>query len=193
MSGIEVEDFVNQQAIYKDFVVGLVTSKQKHPNADKLTVCKVNTGSEELQVVCGAPNVGEGQKIVFAPVASVIPSNGMKLTKAKIRGVESFGMICSEAELKLGNDASGILILDSELKEGTPLPKALELDDVILEVAITPNRPDALSHIGIARDLSAIFGRELKYPELKIIEGKEESKDFASIEILDKINCPQVD
>ncbi|OGU77842.1 MAG: phenylalanine--tRNA ligase subunit beta [Ignavibacteria bacterium RBG_16_34_14] len=191
MSGLEVEDFVNQQEIYKDFVVGLVTSKEKHPNADKLSLCKVNTGSEELIVVCGAANVASGQKIVFAPVGTIIPLSGMKLGRAKIRGVESFGMICSEAELGLGNDASGIMVIDKKLKEGTPFSKALGFDDVILEIAITPNRPDALSHIGIARDLAAIFNRELKYPELKIDEAKDEAKNYASIEILDTKNCPR--
>jgi len=191
MSGLEVEDFVNQQEIYKDFIVGLVTSKVKHPNADKLSICRVSTGTEELQVVCGALNVAAGQKIVFAPVGTIIPLNGMKLSKAKIRGVESFGMICSEAELELGNDASGIMVLDEKLKEGTQLTEALGLNDVILEIAITPNRPDALSHIGIARDLSAIFDQELKYPEIKTDEVKDGAKNFASVEILDLENCPR--
>jgi phenylalanyl-tRNA synthetase beta chain len=111
MSGLEVEDFVNQQEIYQDFLVGLVTKKEKHPNADKLSLCKVSIGREEFQVVCGAPNVAAGQKIIFAPVGSTIPANEMKLGKAKIRGIESFGMICSEAELELGSDASGIKLL----------------------------------------------------------------------------------
>ncbi|RPI69882.1 MAG: phenylalanine--tRNA ligase subunit beta, partial [Ignavibacteriales bacterium] len=137
MCGLEVEDFVNQQEIYKDFIVGLVTSKEKHPNADRLSLCKVSTGIEELQVVCGAPNVSKGQKIIFAPSGSIIPSNGMKLGKVKIRGVESFGMICSEAELELGSDAAGIKVLDENLKEGTSITNALGLNDVILEIAIT--------------------------------------------------------
>ncbi len=115
----------------------------------------------------------------------------MKLNKAKIRGVESFGMICSEAELELGNDASGIMVLDEKLIVGTPITEALELNDVIMEVAITPNRPDALSHLGIARDLSVIFDREFKYPEIKIDETNDEAKNFASIEILDLENCPR--
>ena len=191
MSGLEVEDFVDQSEVYKDFIVGVVTSKEKHPNADKLSLCKVNTGKEELQVVCGASNVGKGQKIVFAPIGTSIPLNGLQITKAKIRGIESFGMICSEAELDLGDDASGIMILDEKLKTGTPLVKALGLDDVVLEIAITPNRSDALSHIGIARDLSAIFNRNLKYPKIKLKESKDKAKDFASVEILDIENCPR--
>ncbi|OGV04141.1 MAG: phenylalanine--tRNA ligase subunit beta, partial [Ignavibacteria bacterium RIFOXYA2_FULL_37_17] len=191
MSGLEVEDFVDQSEVYKDFIVGVVTSKEKHPNADKLSLCKVNTGKEELQVVCGASNVDKGQKIVFAPIGTSIPLNGLQITKAKIRGIESFGMICSEAELDLGDDASGIMILDEKLKAGTPLVKALGLDDVVLEIAITPNRSDALSHIGIARDLSAIFNRNLKYPKIKLKESKDKAKDFAAVEILDIENCPR--
>lgn len=191
MCGLEVEDYINQQEIYKDFIIAAVTKKEKHPNADKLSLCKVNTGSEELQVVCGAPNVAEGQKIIFAPVGSTIPSNGMKLRKIKIRGVESNGMICSEAELEIGSDASGIKVLDNNLKEGTPITEALGLNDVIFEIAITPNRSDALSHIGIARDLSAIFNRELIYPEIKIVESETPVTDVASVEILDKENCPR--
>ena len=88
MSGLEVEDFINQSEIYKGFIVGEVTSKEKHPNADKLSLCKVNNGKEELQVVCGAPNVDSGQKVVFAPVGTAIPLNGMQISKAKLRGVE---------------------------------------------------------------------------------------------------------
>jgi phenylalanyl-tRNA synthetase beta chain len=191
MSGLEVEDYVNQLEIYKDFIVGEVTSKEKHPKADKLYVCKVNTGTEELQVVCGAPNVNKGQKVIFAPVGTIIPVNGMKLTKAKIRGTTSFGMICSEAELKLGNDESGILVLDKNLKTGTPLTEALELDDIIFEIAVTPNRPDALSHIGVARDLSAIFGLDLKLPNTNLAESEKASKDYASVEIMDAENCPR--
>ncbi len=191
MSGLEVEDSINQKEIYKDFIVALVTSKEKHPNADKLSVCNVNTGNENLQVVCGAPNVDKGQKVIFAPVGTIIPSNGMIIGKAKIRGAESNGMICSEAELELGDDHSGIIVLDENLKEGTPLTEALRLDDVILEIGITPNRPDALSHIGIARDLSAIFDRELTYPEIKLKESKEKASAYASIEIIDSENCPR--
>ncbi|NWF49044.1 MAG: phenylalanine--tRNA ligase subunit beta [Ignavibacteriaceae bacterium] len=191
MSGLEVEDLINQREIYKDFVVGFVKEKKKHPNADKLSVCIVNDGLNDLQVVCGAPNVEAGQKVVFAPVGCTIPKGNFKLSKAKIRGVESFGMICAEDELELSDDHSGIMILNPELKEGTPVTEALSLNDVIIEVAITPNRPDALSHIGIARDLSALFNREMKviFPQTK--ESKTAVTGFASVEILDQVNCPR--
>ena len=162
MSGLEVEDYVDQNKIYSGIVVGLVKDVIKHPDADKLTVCTVFDGTNDLQVVCGAPNVKAGQNVVFAPIGSIIPKGNMEMKKVKIRGVESFGMICAEDELELSSDHSGIMILDDELTAGTPISDALKLNDVILDIAITPNRPDALSHIGVARDLSAIFNRELK-------------------------------
>lgn len=191
MSGLEVENFINQAEVYKGFIVGEVISKEKHPNADKLSLCRVSNGKEEFQVVCGAPNVDKGQKIVFAPVGTIIPINGMQIGKAKLRGIESFGMICSEEELELGNNASGIMVLDEKLKPGIPLTEALGLDDVIFEIAITPNRPDALSHIGVARDLSAIFNKPLEFPKIKLKESDIGAKDVASVEILDNENCPR--
>jgi phenylalanyl-tRNA synthetase beta chain len=99
MSGLEVEDVVDQSAMYENFVVGFVNEKTKHPNADKLSLCKVSIGDEEFQVICGAPNVDAGQKVVFAKIGAIVPKGEFKITKAKIRGIESFGMICSEAEL----------------------------------------------------------------------------------------------
>jgi len=188
MSGLEVEDYKDQNEIYKDFIVGFVKDKKKHPNADRLSLCTVYNGKEDLQVVCGAPNVDKGQKIIFAPVGSTIPKGNFVLKKAKIRGTESCGMICSEDELGLGDNHDGILVLDSSLVEGTPICDALNLNDVLIEIAITPNRPDALSHIGVARDISALLGKELKIPKVK--SSKSISK-LAEIEIEDKLNCPR--
>ena len=191
MSGLEVEDAVNQTAIYKDFIVGFVKEKKKHPNADKLSICTVDTGAEDLQVICGASNVDAGQKVVFAPIGTLIPKGNFKITKAKIRGVESWGMICAEDELELSDDHSGIMILDSGLKQGTPITEALRLNDTILEIAITPNRPDALSHIGAARDLAAIFNVNLKVPNIEIKYSKTNIISEASVEIKDAVNCPR--
>ncbi|HED07701.1 MAG TPA: phenylalanine--tRNA ligase subunit beta [Ignavibacteria bacterium] len=191
MSGLEVEDYVDQKEIYKDFIVGFVKEKNKHPNADRLSLCTVSNGKEDLQVICGAPNVDKGQKIIFAPVGAVIPKGNFQLKKAKIRGVESCGMICSEDELELGDDHDGIMVLDDSLIEGTPLCDALNLNDVIMEIAITPNRPDALSHIGVARDVCALLGKELKIPEVKISESLGEASKFAAVEIEDVENCPR--
>ncbi|MBE0551083.1 MAG: phenylalanine--tRNA ligase subunit beta, partial [Ignavibacterium sp.] len=186
-----VEDYIDQNKKYSGIIVGLVKDVQKHPNADKLTVCTVYDGKTDLAVVCGAPNVQKGQNVVFAPIGSIIPKGNMEMKKIKIRGVESNGMICAENELELSDDHSGILVLDDELSAGTPVNEALKLNDVLLEIAITPNRPDALSHIGVARDLAAIFKRELRIPKLDFQELQQDIKQLASVEIEDKVNCPR--
>lgn len=191
MSGLEVEDYLDQNRKYSGIIVGLVKEVKKHPDADKLTVCNVFDGNSDVQVVCGAPNVGEGQNVAFAPIGSIIPKGNLEMKKVKIRGVESFGMICAEDELELSDDHSGIMVLSDEFSAGTPISEALKLNDVILEIAVTPNRPDALSHIGVARDLSAIFNRELRIPKLDFMESQQDIKQLASVEIEDKINCPR--
>jgi len=191
MSGLEVEDYIDQNKKYSGIIVGLVKDVQKHPNADKLTVCTVFDGKTDLQVVCGASNVKDGQNVVFAPIGTIIPKGNMEMKKVKIRGIESYGMICAEDELELGDDHSGIMILSDDLSAGTPIGEALKLNDVLFEIAITPNRPDALSHIGVARDLSAIFNRELRIPKLDFQESQKDIKQLASVEIEDKINCPR--
>ena len=191
MSGLEVEDVVDQNKIYKDFIVGFVKEKIKHPNADKLSVCTVFDGKDELQVICGAPNVEAGQKVVFAPIGTLIPNGEFEIKKAKIRGVESHGMICAEDELLLSDDHSGIMILDENLIPGSKITDAINLNDVLLEIGITPNRPDALSHIGVARDLAAIFNRNLKMPKINLIESEAQIENLASVEVEDEINCPR--
>jgi phenylalanyl-tRNA synthetase beta chain len=191
MIGLEVEDAVDQNQIYKNFLVGLVKEKNKHPNADKLSLCSVSTGKEEYQVVCGAPNVEAGQKVIFAPIGTIIPKGNFKLSKAKIRGIESFGMICSEDELEFGNNHDGIMVLNQDLKEGTPITEALELNDVIMEIGITPNRSDALSHIGIARDINALLNRKLKIPEIELNETGDNIEESACVEVIDEVNCPR--
>ena len=191
MSGLEVEDVENQIEMFTNFIVGFVEEKEKHPNADKLSLCVVNNGTEKLKVVCGAPNVAAGQKVVFAQIGAVVPNSGMKISKAKIRGTESNGMLCSESELGLSEDHSGIIVLDPSIKEGTTVSEALHLNDVLFEIGVTPNRADALSHIGVARDLAAIFQRELKLPKVSITKSPKNINDFASIEIVDAENCPR--
>jgi phenylalanyl-tRNA synthetase beta chain len=190
-AGLEVEEVEDQAKNYENMVVGFVIEAKKHPNADKLSLCKVSDGKEEFNIVCGAPNVATGQKIVFAKVGSIIPNGKFKIEKAKIRGEVSFGMICSERELNISDNHEGIMVLNPSLKEGTSIADALEMNDVILEIAITPNRADALSHIGIARDLSALFNRPLKYPEIKLNESGKNSNELASVEIVDVENCPR--
>lgn len=191
MVGLEVENVENQEKIFNNFVIGYVKEKNKHPKADKLTVCVVSTGDEEHTVVCGAPNVDAGQKIVLALPGAIVPQNGIVISKAKIRGVESNGMICSEAELGIGNDHSGILVLASSYKEGMTLSAAMQLNDIIFEIGITPNRPDALSHIGVARDLAALYNRKMNLPETKQYNTEKNVSAFASVEVEDTINCPR--
>ena len=191
MSGLEVENYVDETRKYSGVVVGLVKEVEKHPDADKLTVCTVNDGKADLKVICGAPNVERGQNVVFAQIGSVIPKGKMEIKKVKIRGVESNGMICAEDELELSDDHSGIMVLDDQFSAGTPISEALNLNDVILDIAITPNRPDALSHIGVARDLAAIFNRELRIPKLDFQESQQNINHLGSVEIEDKLNCPR--
>ncbi len=190
-SGLEVDEVTDLRKKYENIVVGYVEESRKHPNADKLSICKVNDGENNYTVICGAPNVATGQKVAFAKVGAVIPENGMKLQKVKLRGVLSEGMICSGKELEINDDHSGIMVLDENLPAGKPISEVFGLDDVILEVAITPNRADALSHIGVARDLAALFGKSVKYPEIKIEETDEKASDVASVEILNTDNCPR--
>ncbi|MGB5531419.1 MAG: phenylalanine--tRNA ligase subunit beta, partial [Ignavibacteriaceae bacterium] len=143
MSGLEVEDYIDETKKYSGIIVGLVKEVEKHPDADKLTICTVNNGKADLKVICGAPNVERGQNVVFAQIGTVIPKGEIEIKKVKIRGVESNGMICAEDELELSDDHSGIMVLDDQLSAGTPVSEALNLNDVILDIAITPNRPDA--------------------------------------------------
>ncbi|NDE78565.1 MAG: phenylalanine--tRNA ligase subunit beta [Chitinophagaceae bacterium] len=161
--GLEVESMQPYEQVkggLNGLVIGEVLSTQKHPNADKLTLTKVNIGQgEPLSIVCGAPNVAAGQKVVVAPVgATIFPTKGEPLTMrvAKIRGEESQGMICAEDEIGLGESHAGIMVLDSNAKPGTPASTYFELyEDIIYEIGLTPNRMDAMSHWGVARDVCA--------------------------------------
>lgn len=154
--GLEVESIDNPAESLKGFVVGEIAVHDKHPNADRLSLCQVDIGNNALiQVVCGAPNVRQGMKVAFANVGIVIPATGQTLKKGKIRDVESFGMLCSASELKLGGDSDGIMDLTTDAPLGSPITDALGLNDPVIEVAITPNRADCFGVRGIARDLAA--------------------------------------
>jgi phenylalanyl-tRNA synthetase beta chain len=169
--GLEVEEMFDPATTLAPFRVAEVLKCEKHPNADKLQVCEVDTGTERLQVVCGAPNARAGLKGVFAPVGSYVPGSDLTLTKAKIRGVESNGMLLSERELELSDEHAGIIELDPEAKVGSPAAAALGLDDAMIHVAITPNRPDCLGVRGIARDLAAAGLGKLKKDTVKPVKG----------------------
>jgi phenylalanyl-tRNA synthetase beta chain len=190
--GLEVEEVFDPATALGAFRVAEVLSCEKHPNADKLQVCEVDTGTERLQVVCGAPNARAGLKGVFAPVGSYVPGIDLTLTKAKIRGVESNGMLLSERELQLSDQHTGIIELDPGAKVGSPAAAALGLDDAVIEVAITPNRPDCLGVRGIARDLAAAGLGKLKKDTVKPVKGGFASPIAIELEF-DKDNadaCP---
>jgi phenylalanyl-tRNA synthetase beta chain len=191
MAGLEVEEMDDQGKKLDKFVIGYVETKEKHPKADRLSVCTVNTGSEVSQIVCGAPNVAAGQKVPVALLGAIVPANGMEISKVKLRGVESSGMICAEDELGIGTDHAGIMILPEDAPVGKPLAEYLGLNDVIFEIGITPNRPDALSHIGVARDIAALFNRELKLPSVPTETGKSEIENYAGVVVEDSVNCPR--
>lgn len=187
MSGLEVEAFEEKKRL-NNVVVGKVLKCEKHPNADKLSLCVVSTGDEEHQVVCGAPNVRAGQTVVFAMVGAVLPEVTIK--KAKIRGTESCGMICAEDEIGISDNHDGIMILPDSLEAGSDLNDYLGLPDVILEIGITPNRADCLSMIGYAREIAAIYGRELTEKTFELKESGDDASKFGGVVIKNKTACP---
>ena len=148
-------------------VVGEILSSERHPNANRLRVCRVTTGDGERErtIVCGATNYAVGDRVAVALVGAALPS-GIKIRKSKFRGILSKGMMCSERELNLGNDQSGLLILKSRPEIGTPINEVFPGGDAIFDIEVTPNRPDCLSYLGIARELAAYFGLSVKYPEI---------------------------
>ncbi len=193
MAGIEVEKIERPGERLNDVVVGKVLSVGRHPNADKLTVCRVDSGRGELQIICGAPNVRTGAKVAVGLVGAVLSDGAAlrKLRKARIRGVDSEGMICSEMELGLGEDADGIIILPDEYEVGRSLASALELDDAVLVIDVTPNRPDCLSTLGVAREVAAILGTEVKRLSSEILETDEPSSKYASVLTENFDLCPR--
>jgi len=167
--GLEVEEVINPAAALEDFRTARIEKVEMHPDSDHLHVLAVNTGKETLQVVCGAPNVHEGLVGIYAPTGALIPCYGERLKVAKIRGVESMGMMCSEKELMVGDDHTGIIDLGNDVEIGLPAAQVLNIDPVI-EVSITPNRAECLGVRGIARDLAASGLGKLKpltVPEIK--------------------------
>ncbi len=153
--GLEVEEVIDSSSTLKQFTVAKIEEATQHPNADKLRVCKVNTGKEILQIVCGAPNARAGIKVALASVGAVIPTNDLVIKKSKIRDVESNGMLCSARELGLGDDHAGIIELPEDAPLGESIVSILGLDDPVFDIAITPNRADCLGVRGVARDLAA--------------------------------------
>lgn len=192
LAGFEVEEVIEKRLDFPNIVVGKVVEVEKHPNADKLTVCKVDAGiGTDLNIICGAPNVEKDQIVAVALIGADLP-NGMRIHKAKIRGIESEGMICSEKELGVSENAEGIWVLSPDLTIGKPLAEALEFEtDFILDIAITPNRPDGLGHIGIAREVAAIFDLPFHKPEPEFTESGASSGYSVGVEIQSPESCPR--
>jgi len=178
--GLEVESVTDNSAALAPFTVAKILAAEKHPEADKLSVCKVQSDVGELQIVCGAPNARAGLYVALAKEGATIPANGMVIKKTKIRGVESNGMLCSADELGIGGDSSGIVELP-EAKIGESIVKVLGLDDPVIDVAVTPNRPDALGVRGIARDLAAAGMGKLKPLPDAVFKGNGKSLISVSI------------
>ena len=170
--GLEVEQVVDRAAELAPFIVVEVQEVRPHPNADRLRLCKVETGNGTLEVVCGAPNAKAGMKAVLARAGAVIPASGEALKKSKIRGVESEGMLCSAVELKTGEDEDGIIELPAAAPVGKPFAAVLGLDDPVFDVAVTPNRGDCLGVRGIARELAAAGLGTLRAREPKTVAGE---------------------
>ena len=169
MAGMEVDEVEYLGEGIDEIVIGEILKLEKHPDADKLLICKVDTGDEVLDIVTGADNVFEGALVPVAKIGVTLP-DGLKIKKAKLRGVESYGMLCSSDELGLSEErASGIMILGEDAIKGTRLIDYLGLDDYVYKLDLTPNYGRCLGMLGIARELRAILGdRKVNYPELTI-------------------------
>lgn len=191
-AGIEVEEVEKSEIVPKGVVVGKIISREKHPNADTLSVCKVFDGKEELQIVCGAPNCDAGKTIPLATIGTVFKDGDKDfvIKKSKLRGIESCGMMCSGAELGVNDDHSGLWILDDSLKAGTSLNEVLGADTCIT-VEVTPNRPDWLSHYGIARDVACIINSEAKLPEVTLPEAEIKDDYSNLVTVMDQELCPR--
>lgn len=196
MAGLEVDSIEERYDYLANIVVARVHEVKSHPNADKLSVCKVDVGKDKLlQIVCGAPNVREGMFVPCALPGAVLPGD-LKIKEGKLRGEVSCGMLCSASELRLNTDASGIMDLTGDFVAGTPLDQALKLFDTVFEVDLTPNRPDCLSYIGVAREVAAFAEpkQKVKLPDYRLPQdkiGNDSIHDHAKVEILDPDLCPR--
>ena len=188
MAGLEVDSVTPAAGAFSGVVVGEVLSTEQHPDADKLRVCQVSNGSETFQVVCGAPNVRPGLKIPFAMIGAQLPGD-FKIKKAKLRGVESNGMLCSQSELQVGEGNDGLMELPADAPVGQDFRVWLELDDVSIEVDLTPNRGDCLSLAGLAREVGALYAAPVSVPA--VAEVPVAHDEVRPVEVLAASACPR--
>ena len=188
MAGLEVDSVAPVAGAFSGVVVGEVLSTEQHPDADKLRVCQVSNGAETFQVVCGAPNVRPGLKIPFAMIGAELPGD-FKIKKAKLRGVESNGMLCSQAELQIGEGNDGLMELAVDAPVGQDIREYLSLDDASIEVDLTPNRGDCLSLAGLAREVGALYATAVTRPVVAPVPGVHD--EVRSVEVLAPSACPR--
>ena len=188
MAGLEVDSVTPAAGQFSGIVVGEVLSTEQHPDADKLRVCQVSNGVETFQVVCGAPNVRPGLKIPFAMIGAELPGD-FKIKKAKLRGVESNGMLCSAAELQISEENDGLLELAADAPVGEDVRTYLQLNDVSIEVDLTPNRGDCLSLAGLAREVGALYAAPVSRPQVLAIAAVQEQT--LPVEVLESKACPR--
>jgi len=188
MAGLEVDSVTPAAGVFSGVVVGEVLSTEQHPDADKLRVCQVSNGAETFQVVCGAPNVRPGLKIPFAMIGAELPGD-FKIKKAKLRGVESNGMLCSQAELQVGEGNDGLMELPADAPVGQDVRVYLELDDASIEVDLTPNRGDCLSVAGLAREVGALYDAVVTRPQVAVVPAVHD--EVRPVEVLAPAACPR--
>ncbi|MDH0744837.1 phenylalanine--tRNA ligase subunit beta [Pseudomonas sp. GD03842] len=188
MAGLEVDSVTPAAGVFSGVVVGEVLSTEQHPDADKLRVCQVSNGAQTFQVVCGAPNVRPGLKIPFAMIGAQLPGD-FKIKKAKLRGVESNGMLCSQAELQVGEGNDGLMELPVDAPVGKDFRAYLELDDASIEVDLTPNRGDCLSVAGLAREVGALYDARVTRPQIASVPAVHD--EVRPVEVLAPAACPR--
>jgi len=191
MGGLKVDAVEYLARGLENVVCGRILKIEKHPNAEKLTVCTLDCASEKLTIVCGAKNMAEGDIVPVAKIGASLPC-GLEIKPAELRGVKSFGMLCSEKELGLAKESSGLMILDKNTVVGESFARAAGLDDWLIDVDVTAQRGDAMSVLGVARDLAALYSKELKMPSFKLSEDQtRKTFDAVKVEITDKKLCPR--
>lgn len=190
MSSLEVESVERMGQSLEEIVAAKILSVKPHPKADRLSICEVDAGRGAVQVICGAPNVEVGAVTAMAVPGTILPG-GMTIEETQIRGERSVGMLLAEDEMGLTDDHTGILLLPTGVKPGTPVSSVLPVEDYVLEIGITPNRPDCASIIGIAREIAALTGQRIRMPDIGIEEESTPIEDLAGVSIEDPVGCPR--
>jgi len=190
LAGLEVEGIESVGAPMPNVVIGHILSIEKHPNADKLVVCEVDVGGATKCIVCGATNMKVGDKVPTALVGATMPG-GFTIDKRPLRGVSSEGMMCSETELGVGEDADGLLILPDDAHVGTRFDEYAKLADKVIDISLTPNRPDCACMVGIARELAALLGGRLREPSTEVVENGPPVDDLTGVDVPDADLCPR--